>query len=119
MPPLHVALVEVHKEYEKASQATKDMVELYKRATTATDVLNAQCTWRQEENQQLKDQLRKAQVVLEKAREQILQLKSQNRRLESDSELQQKLEQAEQARREAEIRAEKAETRSRELEAQL
>mgnify|MGYP000503496103 CR=1 FL=1 len=33
MPPLHEALVEVHTEYEKASQATKDMAELYKEAT--------------------------------------------------------------------------------------
>ena len=41
MPPLHEALVEVHREYEKASRAAKDMAELYKRATTTTDVLNA------------------------------------------------------------------------------
>ena len=42
MPQLHEALVEVHREYEKASQATKDMVNLYKKATTASNVLNAQ-----------------------------------------------------------------------------
>ena len=41
MPPLHEALVEVHREYEKASKPAKDMAELYKRATTTTDVLNA------------------------------------------------------------------------------
>ena len=34
MPLLHEALVEVHKEYERASKATKDMAELYKKATT-------------------------------------------------------------------------------------
>ena len=31
MPPLHDALVEVHREYERASRATKDMVEWYKK----------------------------------------------------------------------------------------
>ena len=30
MLPLHEALVEVHRKYEKASRATKDMVDLYK-----------------------------------------------------------------------------------------
>ena len=44
MPPLHKALVEVHKEYAKASQAAKDMADLYKKATAAADMLNAQCT---------------------------------------------------------------------------
>ena len=41
MPPLHEALVEVHREYEKPSRAAKDMAEMYKKATTAADVLNA------------------------------------------------------------------------------
>ena len=44
MPPLHEALVEVHREYEKASRATKDMAELYKKVTMTAEVLNAQCT---------------------------------------------------------------------------
>ena len=44
MAPLHEALVEVHREYEKASKATKDMTEKYKKATAAADVLNAQYT---------------------------------------------------------------------------
>ena len=44
MPPLYEALVEVHKEYAKASRAATDMVDLYKKATAATDMLNAQCT---------------------------------------------------------------------------
>ena len=56
MPPLHEALVEVHREYEKASQAAKDMAELYKKVTMTAEVLNAQCTQKDEENQQLKDQ---------------------------------------------------------------
>ena len=43
MPPLHEALVEVHKEYAKASWAAKDMVDMYKKATGAADMLNAQC----------------------------------------------------------------------------
>ena len=57
MPPLHEALVEVHREYEKASRVARDMAEMYKKATTAADVLNARYTRKQEENQRLKDQL--------------------------------------------------------------
>ena len=117
MPPLHEALVEVHREYEKANRATRDMAEMYKKATTATYVLNAQYKWKQEENQRLKDQLRRDLVVLEKAKEQIMQLESQNRSLDSNLELQQKLEEVEKARWEAKIRADKAESRTRELEA--
>ena len=33
MPPLHEVLVEVHREYDRASKEARDMVELYKRAT--------------------------------------------------------------------------------------
>ena len=51
MPPLHEALVEVHKEYAKSSRAAKDMVDLYKKATAAADMLNAQRTTSQTENQ--------------------------------------------------------------------
>ena len=46
-----------------------DMVNMYERATTSADVLNAQYTRKQEKNQWLKDQLQKHLVVLEKARE--------------------------------------------------
>ena len=119
IPPLHEALVEVHREYEKASRAARDMAELYKQATTAADVLNAQYKWMQAENQQLKNKLQEEQVALEKAREQIFQPESQRQPLETDSELQKRLDQAEKARREAEIRAEKTEDRSREMEARL
>ena len=31
MPPLHEALIELHREYEKRSRATKDMADLLKR----------------------------------------------------------------------------------------
>ena len=51
MPPLHEALVELHREYKKASRSAKDMAELYKKATIALDMLNAQCTRTQPENQ--------------------------------------------------------------------
>ena len=68
MPPLHEALVEVHREYEKASRTARDMAEMYKKETAAADVLNAQSRRRQEENQQLKNQLRRAQVVLGKSK---------------------------------------------------
>ena len=39
MPPLREALVEVHKEYAKASRVAKDMANLYKKATTAADMI--------------------------------------------------------------------------------
>ena len=51
MPPLHEALVEVHREYEKASRAAKDMADLYKKATATSEILNAQCTNKQAKNQ--------------------------------------------------------------------
>ena len=41
MPPLHEALVEVHREYERANRAATDIAELYKNATAASGVLNA------------------------------------------------------------------------------
>ena len=53
MPPLHEALVEVHKEYAKASRAAKDMADIYKKATAAAEILNAQCTASQAENRRL------------------------------------------------------------------
>ena len=87
MPPLHEALVEVHREYEKASRAARDMAEMYKKAMAAAKVLNAQYKRKQEENQRLKDQLYSDFVVLEKAKEQILQLESQSQPLGSDPEL--------------------------------
>ena len=92
MPPLHEALVEVHREYEKASRVAKDMVDLYKKATTTSNVLNAQCIQVQVENQQLKEHLQQAQDQLQELREQMLQQESVSRPLGSDLELEQKLE---------------------------
>ena len=92
---------------------------MYKKATASADVLNAKYNRTQEENQRLKEKLRRDLVALEKARDQILQLEEHNRPLVSDPQLQQKLEEAEKAKREAKIRAEKAESKNRELEAQL
>ena len=57
MPPLHEALVKVHRKYEKASRAARDMAERYKKATTAADVLNTKYNNKQEENKWLKEQL--------------------------------------------------------------
>ena len=42
MPLLHITLVEVHREYEKANMVAKDMVEAYKKATSATNQLQEQ-----------------------------------------------------------------------------
>ena len=81
MPPLDEALVEVHREYEKASRVAKDMADLYKKATTASDVLNAQCTQVQAENQQLKEQLQQAQDQQQETREQMLRQESVTRPL--------------------------------------
>ena len=55
MPLLHEALVEVHKEYERASRAAKDMAELYKKATTASKVLNDKCTRTHAEKEELSE----------------------------------------------------------------
>ena len=68
MLPLHEALVEVHREYEKA----KDMADLYKKETSVSEVLNAQCTNMQAENQQLTEQLQQAEEQLHKRREEML-----------------------------------------------
>ena len=64
MPPLHEALVDVHKEYEKASRAAKDMADLYKNALAAPEILNAQCTSMQAEKQQITEQLRQTEEQL-------------------------------------------------------
>ena len=72
MPPLHEALVEVHKEYAKASRAAKDMADLYKKAIAAVDMLNVECTASQGENQRLSEQFRQAEEQLKKTREEML-----------------------------------------------
>ena len=38
MPLLHITLVEVHREYEKANMVAKDMVEACKNEEKATDL---------------------------------------------------------------------------------
>ena len=105
MSPLHEALVEVHKEYEKASNVAKDMVERYKNASAAAGELNAQYAREREENKRMK--------------ELILHMEAQGQPSVSNSELQQKLEETKKAKQDAEIRADKAESTDRELQAQL
>ena len=119
MPPLHEALVEVHREYEKASRAAKDLTDLYKKATTTSKVLNAQCTNMQAENQQLTEPLCQAKEQLQKTKEEMLQQGSASRPSEFDQELQQKLQQAKATLKEAEVRAEKAKTGSKKIEDRL
>ena len=118
MPPLHEALVEVHKEYVKASRAAKDMVDLYRKATTATDMLNAQCTPWKTENHRLFEQLRQTEEQLMKTREEMLQQAATHRTLESEQELQQKLQEAEDALKRTEARVETLENRTKALEDQ-
>ena len=88
MPPLREALVEVHKEYAKANWEAKDMADLYKKATSASDILNAQCTTTQAKNQQLSEELQQTQEKLKKTMDELLQQASTRRPLESDQELQ-------------------------------
>ena len=105
MPPLHEALVEVHREYERASKAASDMAERYKYVSAAVEELKAQYAREQEENKKMK--------------EVILQMETQGRPSVSDPELQQKLSEAEKAKQDEATRADKAESRNKELEEQL
>ena len=118
MPPLHEALVEVHKEYAKASRAAKDMADLYKKAIAAVDMLNVECTASQGENQRLSEQFRQTEEQLKNTREDLLQQETTRWPLESKQELQQKLQQAEDALKQIEARAEILENRTKTLEDQ-
>ena len=62
------------------------MAERYKKATTATDVLNMKYNNKQEENQRLEEQLRRDLVAMEKTRDHIVKLEAQ-RQTTSDQEL--------------------------------
>ena len=117
MPPLHEALMEVHKEYAKASRASKYMVDMYKKATTAADLLNAQCTASQAENQRLSKQCRQTEELLKKTREEMLQQETR-RLVESEQEWQQIFQQAEDALKQTEARAVLLENRTKTLEDQ-
>ena len=64
------------------------MADLYKKATSASDILNAQCTASQAENQQLSEQLRQTDEQLKKTKEELLQQAATRRPLESDQKLQ-------------------------------
>ena len=55
MPPLHEAPVEVHKEYECTSKASRNMDELYKKATTTSEVLKDKCIRTQAEKEDLSE----------------------------------------------------------------
>ena len=118
MPPLHEALVEVHKEYAKASRETKDMADLYKKATTATEMLNVECTASQAENQRLSEQVWQAKELLKKVTKEILQQPAVRRPEESAQEWQQKFQQAEDALKQLEARAVLLENRTKTLEEQ-
>ena len=57
MPPLHEALVEVHREYERASKVASDMAERYKYVSAAAEELKLQYVKEQEENKKMKEML--------------------------------------------------------------
>ena len=113
MPPLHEALVEVHKEYAKASRAAKDMADMYKKATATAEILNKQCTASQAENQRLSEQLREAKELLKKITEEVLRGPEK-----FAQEWQQKCQQAEDALKQTEARAVLLENRTKTLEEQ-
>ena len=117
MTPLYEALGEVHNEYGKANRAAKDMVDMYKEATTATDMLNAQCTASQAKNQRLSEQVRQTEELLKKTREEMLQQETR-RLVESEQEWQQIFQQAEDALKQTEARAVLLENRAKALEDQ-
>ena len=115
MPLLHEALLDVHKEYAKASRATKDMADMYKKATTASEILNAQCMASQAENQSLwlLEQVREAEELLKKITEEVLRGPEK-----FAQEWQQKCQQAEDALKQTEARAVLLENRTKTLEEQ-
>ena len=57
IPHLHEALVEVHREYEKASRAARDMAKQFKKTAAAAEVLYTKYNNKQQENKRLKEQL--------------------------------------------------------------
>ena len=72
MPPLHEALVEVHKEYVKARRAAKHMAKMYNKATIAAEILNKQCTASQAENHKLSEQIRGTEEIMKKINEEAV-----------------------------------------------
>ena len=80
------------------------MADMYKKATSAAEILNAQCTASQPENQRLSEQVRQAEELLKKVTEEILQQPAMRRQEESEQEWQQKFQQVEDALKQAEAR---------------
>ena len=68
MLPLHEAIIEVHREYERASKAARDMAESYKNVVVAAEQLNEQCTKTQAEKEELLDRLRQTEGKLKQNR---------------------------------------------------
>ena len=115
MPQLHEGLLEVHKEYAKASQEAKDMANLYKKAIAVAEMLNVQCTT---ENQRLSEQVQLTKELLKKTRKEMLQHTETHRPEESQQEWKQKFQEAEYAIKETEARVVLLENRREALEDQ-
>ena len=73
------------------------MANMYKKATAAVDMLNAQCTASQAENQRLSKQCRQTEELLKKTKEEMLQQTATRRPEEYEQDWQQKFQQAEDA----------------------
>ena len=108
MPPLHEALVEVHKEYERASRAAKDMADLYKKATATSEVLNEKYTRTQAEKEELLEKCWPTEEKLKKAEEELLTRQQPNRLSDSKQELKQRLQEAEASTRSSTARDKKS-----------
>ena len=106
MPPLHEALVEVHKEYECASRAARDMANLYKQATTTSNVLSEKYTRTQAEKEELLEKCRRIEEKLNKAEEELVACKKPTRTSDSVQELTQKVQDAKASARSATTREE-------------
>ena len=119
MPPLHEALVEVHREYERASKAAKDMADLYKKETVALEVLNKKYTRTQVEKEELSKQCRQIEEKLRKAEEELLTHQQPNRLSDFEQELKQRLKEAEASTQSATTRAEEADARAKKIEERL
>ena len=73
MPPLHMTLIKVHREYAnlKTNRAAKDMEEACKRAMVAADRLHDQFSRAQADNTGLSGKLRQAKEKLKEAEDQL------------------------------------------------
>ena len=116
MPLFHTTLVEVHREYERASRAAKDVVEVYKNATAAADRLQEQCAESQADNTELSEKLRQTEEKLKEAKDRVQTQQLPNRSQELDHQVHEQLKEAEKKVEDTTARATTYEQRVKKLE---